>query len=255
MTEVPEYLLERSRSRRQALGLLDNDGGGDDAGVGGGGGGGAGVRESSGPSPTAVAPIEPRKVSAPPPEPAHVTAARTRSKPPAWISISLVTSIAVWALVYVALLGESDAGAADPLELGAELYAANCASCHGAGGGGGVGRPLAGSEVVLTFPLLEDQFAFVRRGSVDGEPYGAESRPGGQRIGGSFGTTMPGFGERLSDAELYAIIRHEREDLSGEELDSETVQDREVTYELLQEESDTVSTVLPDAEGAESASS
>ena len=252
MTEVPEYLLERSKSRRRALGLLDDDGGGEAAG-GGGGGGGAGVAEASGPSPTAVAPIEPKEVAAPPPEPAYVTAARTRSKPPSWISIPLVASIAVWALVYVALLGESDAGAADPLEIGAELYAANCASCHGAAGGGGVGRQLADGETVLTFPLLEEQFAFVRQGTVDGEPYGAESRPGGQRIGGSFGN-MPGNWPNLTDAELYAIMRHEREGLAGEELGDEELEDREVTYELLEDEG-TVSEVLPEAEGAESAES
>ncbi len=255
MTEVPDYLLERSKSRRRALGLLDDDGGGAADGGGGGAAAGGGGAAAGGPSPTTVAPIEPRELAPPPPEPAYVTAARTRNKPPAWISVPLVAGIAVWALIYVALLGESDAGAADPLELGAELYAANCASCHGAGGGGGVGQVLADGEVTETFPLLDEHFAFVRQGTIDGEPYGAESRPGGQRIGGGYnGTAMPGNWPNLTDAELYAVVRYEREGLAGEELEDDDLVDRETVYELLEGE-DTVSEVLPDAAGSDSAES
>ena len=48
---------------------------------------------------------------------------------------------------------------------GEKVYAANCAACHGAGGGGGAGRPLSDNSVVLTFPNILDQIQFVATGS------------------------------------------------------------------------------------------
>jgi Cytochrome c len=248
LTEVPEYLLERSKARRRALGLLDDDGGGEAAAGGGGGGGAAAGGGGGGPQPTAIEPIAAREVAAPAPEPAYVTAARTRRKAPVWISVPVVAGIGVWAMIYVGLLGESNAGAEGALELGTELYAANCSTCHGAGGGGGVGRNFTEGELILTFPNIEDQFAFVRQGTIEDEPYGDPNRPGGQRIGGSLGK-MPGTWANLTDAQLYAIIRHEREDLSGEQIDDpEALLARDELFDEL-EAAGSQSDTLPQPEG------
>lgn len=71
---------------------------------------------------------------------------------------------------------------------GAELYAQNCAVCHGADGRGGVGVPLA---LPSFLPSVSDEYlaATIRHG-----------RPG---------RVMPGF-SHLRDAEVKAIIGHLR---------------------------------------------
>ena len=48
---------------------------------------------------------------------------------------------------------------------GAQVFAANCAGCHGADGGGGTGPQLAGGAAVKRFPDVDDQIAFVTDGS------------------------------------------------------------------------------------------
>ncbi len=246
MTEVPEYLLQRSKSRRRALGLPVDDDGADAgdaaapaaAGAGTGGGGGA-----SGPAPTQLAPIEAKETAPPAPEPAYVRAARTRRKPPVWAAAAFAM-LPVYLFVYVALLGEDTADAETALGLGQELYGAQCASCHLASGGGqdegGVGRPLYQGEVELTFPDPVDQFDYIRHGSfAQGTPYGNPDRPGGQHIAA---TGMPNFPD-LTDYELWAIVRYEREVLSGEELDEEQLAEREERF-LEFEESGTVTQEL-----------
>ncbi|HSL59791.1 MAG TPA: cytochrome c [Acidimicrobiales bacterium] len=81
-------------------------------------------------------------------------------------------------------------GTADPeLVLGREIYAAQCASCHGAGGGGGAGPALSDGRVERAYPDLADQIALVANGR------GA----------------MPAFGERLDAEELEAVVRYTRE--------------------------------------------
>ena len=70
---------------------------------------------------------------------------------------------------------------------GAALYGANCASCHGGDGSGGLGPRLAG-QVVEDFPVAADQEAFVAEGR----------RP------------MPAFGKRLSPDEIAAIVAYTR---------------------------------------------
>ncbi len=240
MTEVPDYLLQRSKARRVALGLAVDDGdggapadGGAVAATGGGGGG------SAGPAPTQLAPISPKEPAAPPPPPAYVTAARSRKKAPLWVA-SLFIMLPVYLFVYVALLGEESASTETALGLGGELYGAQCATCHlGNGGGraeGGVGQTLYQGEVVGTFPDVAEMFDYIRNGSsAQGEPYGNPDREGGQRI--SLGG-MPAFAN-LTDYELYAIVRHEREILSGEELDDETFALREERWLELEEDGGT----------------
>ena len=218
MTEVPEHLLQRSRERRAALGLGGGEAGEaapapDDAG------GGAEVEPAAAaatPEP-AAAPVE---VEPAPPEPVppYVEAALERKRIPIW-AMPVLASLPIWAIFYVGTLGTPGAGDDDPLAQGAELYAANCASCHGSNGGGGVGPQLSDDEVLLTFPGEEGfaaQVAFVAEGSgpLSGEIYGDPDRPGGPKVatGG-----MPAFGDSLTEEEIALIVLHERSTLSTEE--------------------------------------
>lgn len=77
-------------------------------------------------------------------------------------------------------------GSSSPSASGAEIYASNCARCHGAQGQGGVGPSLAG--IASTFPEIDGQIAFVANG----------------------GGGMPRFGELLSDADLRAVVEYTR---------------------------------------------
>lgn len=227
MTEVPEHLLKRSRDRRSALGL----GGGDDSGGGDGAptpapasepAGGAVQPAASAAPATAAAPVPATPEPTPEPVPPYVQAALTRKKIPIW-AMPVLAFLPVWAILYVGGLSPADTGEPTQIELGAEIYNASCATCHGSGGGGGVGRPLADGSVVATFPDLLGQLAFVYHGSAitgpNGTPYGDPNREGGGHSTYSFnGNAMPQFGKTLTGAELLAVVRHERETLSGAEI-------------------------------------
>jgi mono/diheme cytochrome c family protein len=76
--------------------------------------------------------------------------------------------------------------------LGAELFQANCAGCHGAGGGGGIGPSLAGG--LARFGSIEEVVSFVSTGV-----------PG----------RMPGFETRLSPDEINAVVEFVWTDLGG----------------------------------------
>ncbi len=83
---------------------------------------------------------------------------------------------------------------------GAALYSSHCASCHQASGQGlpGVFPPLAGDPVVNA-ENPADHINTVLHGLQ------------GKTIGGTaYGSPMPPFGDQLSDAEIAAIINHER---------------------------------------------
>jgi hypothetical protein len=181
-----------------------------------------------------------------------VTAAKTRRKPPIWIA-GLFAMLPVYLFLYVALLGADSADAETALGLGAELYGANCASCHlGNGGGqaeGGVGQTLYQGEVEATFPEVAAQFDYIRHGSfAQGEPYGDPNREGGPRISAG---GMPGGWPSLTDYQLYAITRYERETLSGEDIDDEEFQLREETFLTLQEDGGTHETWAETVAGGE----
>jgi mono/diheme cytochrome c family protein len=230
VTEVPEHLLNRSRDRRAALGL----GGGD------GGDGGDATPAAAAPAdePAPGAAVEPatataaaKQAAAVPAEaaepeapiPPYVQAALTRKKIPLWVMPVLIF-IPVWAIIYLGGLSPASTGEPTQIELGGEIYAAQCATCHGASGGGGVGRPLSNGDLAATFPDLIGQLEFVYLGSADtgpeGTPYGDPNREGGGHTTYSYnGNAMPAFGETLTPAELLAVVRYEREALSGIEID------------------------------------
>jgi mono/diheme cytochrome c family protein len=71
---------------------------------------------------------------------------------------------------------------------GALIFGERCAGCHGGDGSGGIGPRLAGGRVVAVYPDPADEIAVVTNGR-----------------GG-----MPAFGERLSAAEIAAVVDYTR---------------------------------------------
>ncbi len=221
MTEVPEHLLQRSRERRAALGL----GGDSDATPApeASSAPGASVTSTSAtpapaPTPPPAAPVAPAPPPPPPPPPPYVTAAMARPKVPVW-ALPVLAMLPIWAVVYAGALVVPEKGITDPVLLeGQGIYNQSCASCHGNDGGGGTGRPLSGGEVLLTFPDPAEHIAWVVNGSpAAGTPYGNPERPGGQHISSeTSGGAMPAFGDSLTEEEILAVVRYEREILGGE---------------------------------------
>jgi mono/diheme cytochrome c family protein len=223
LTEVPEHLLNRSKSRRASLGL----GGGDAAAPAAADAPSTDVAPAaSTPSaaPAAAAAARPAAVEPAAPEPLapYIEAAVTRKKIPVWVMPALIF-LPVWGILYAQSFSKAPSSEPSQLEAGVEVYNKLCASCHGGGGEGGVGRPFADGEVVKTFPDIASQMEFILVGTDGagvGVGYGDPDRPGGQHLGGSYnGNKMPAFNGVLTDAELLEVTRHERETLGGEELE------------------------------------
>jgi mono/diheme cytochrome c family protein len=80
------------------------------------------------------------------------------------------------------------------LQRGRKLFAAHCAECHGFSGQGGVGPTFNDGRLLRAFADNDAQVAFVKQGK----------------------GVMPGFAGQLSDPEIRAIVRYEREVLSVE---------------------------------------
>ena len=234
MTEVPEHLLARSKARRSALGLGGDDGGGEAAAA-------SAPAADSGSTEVEKAPAAPAKAAAaapavaspkePEPLPPYIEAANKRKRIPVW-AMPVVVFLPLWGLLYAQTLSAAPSKEKTQLELGAEVYASKCSSCHGATGGGGVGRPLANGEVVKTFPTIDAQMEFINLGTdgFAGKGYGDPAREGSQHIAGSFGAKMPTFKGTLTDKELLAVARHERETLGGEKPEAKQL---DATGELL----------------------
>jgi hypothetical protein len=144
----------------------------------------------------------------------------------------VVGLLPLWVLLYAWALKPTEKVVAGPLGEGKTVFA-TCSSCHGSTGGGGVGRQLSNGEVLKTFPKFEDQASLVYTGSApySGKVYGDPNRPGGPHQGGSFnGSFMPQqgakFGGALTDAEIIAVVCHERFTIGGaSQLDPKYVQE------------------------------
>ena len=224
MSEVPEHLLQRSRDRRAALGL----GGGDDSAAPAAEAATtetAAVEPAAGAAPAAAAAATPEvPAEAPAPEPLlpYVEAAVQRKRIPIW-AMPVLAFLPIWAFIYVQTLSPPPATEVGQLEHGAEVYS-TCASCHGGGGEGGVGRQFSDGEIIATFPDIESHLEFVLVGTAgyQGQPYGDPDRPGGAHVGGSLGA-MPSYVGQISDEDLLAVVRHERETLGGEEVPAEQI--------------------------------
>jgi mono/diheme cytochrome c family protein len=225
MAQVPEYLLERSRERRAALGLPP---------FGGGEAAAPAAPAEAGEAPAADAEAAPPAGGVPAPTEAPVPAVvegqlpattepevapylappSARSGIPAWV-VPVLAILPIWAFAYVGALSPPSTKAAvlTPIQQGAQLFAKNCAVCHGAKGEGGVGPALAGGDAKITFPNEADQIAWVETGSAPhkGQPYGDPKRPGGQRIAKS--GVMPAFKGTLTDAQIKNVVTYERDGL------------------------------------------
>ena len=219
MTEIPEHLLERSKARRAALGLL-KDGetastttpvkAGDDADA---------PVAAAAPAARAAAAPAPVVVKAPEPVPHYVAAALARKKIPVWVAPVLLF-LPIWMILYVGTLERPPAATTGLLAEGATTYD-KCASCHGAGGGGGLGRQLNNGEVLATFPNAADHVWWVVNGSEGvgiGNPYGNPDRPGGQRIAAG---AMASWASTLSAKDLLAVVYYERIRLGGSTEEAE----------------------------------
>lgn len=166
-------------------------------------------------------------------------AAAARSRYPVWLAATFVF-IPLLAVLYIVTLpngpncGSAGLLAIDPVtgvavncdgtpygldiidnfSSGEALFAANCAVCHGAAGGGGAGPALAGGSVLVTFPTdsCTDHMTWVTLGTAGwgaeiGSTYGATNKP----VGG-FGI-MPGFGsgaQQLTELEIAQVSIYER---------------------------------------------
>ena len=100
--------------------------------------------------------------------------------------------VALGAVAFVILLFANNPGGAGSGSVGTQLFAANCASCHGADGSGGIGPQLSGGRVLRDFPNEADEATFVANGR----------------------GIMPGFATALTPAQLKAVVDYTRTGLA-----------------------------------------
>lgn len=254
LTEIPEHLLQRSRERRAAMGGGDA-GAAEDEGDSGEAGASAAPTQAaqSAPAPSMPAHPEPAEEPPPPPPSPMVEAYQRRRRIPFW-ALPVLAALPLWAYVYAGTLDPPPEEGGGVAELGAELYAGQgCGGCHGASGdGSGPGPAFAGGAIYETWPDYADHFEWVRLGSAGwqeehGDTYGATDKP----VGGG----MPGYAAgSLSDADLAAIILHERADLGGTAPDAAQLAQLEEIATLLQEDPDlTFEEAMAEVGGAEQA--
>lgn len=215
MTEVPEYLLERSRQRRLELtGEAGPAAGGAESAAPATSTTGAAATPATTPSPLpAVPPAEPPPPP-PPPKP-WVQAALGRQKIPYWV-MPVLLFLPIWVFMYIGTLEEPTRAATGILADGADVYAQECAVCHTPGGGGsGTGPKLNGGEVLLTFPDDPENLGLAQHvawvalgtdGTGEGDQYGAAERG---RVAGWF-ANMPGHYDDLTATEILAAVLYER---------------------------------------------
>lgn len=217
MTEIPEHLLKRSRDRKAAAE-----------------GGAPSESSPASTTPAASAPAAPKaavpaKSAAPKPDSPVVAAAKNRKKIPFW-AMATLSLLPLWAVLYVQGIKPAPKTVSGPLSVGAAVYG-GCAGCHGANGAGGAGRQLSQGEVLKTFPHIEDMLNFVYTGSqayaaAGLKTYGDPNREGGAHAPLAYnGNPMPQQGEMaggaLSEAEILAVVCHERYTIAGADPASE----------------------------------
>lgn len=207
MTEIPEHLLARSRARREAAGLATPGEAAPLAATGGE------VEPASSAAPAVVAARTPAPAPAPAPpappkpDPPYVKAYKERKKIPFW-AMPVLLLLPLWAFIYTNALEPPSKAATGPLASGQAIYM-QCAACHGATGGGGVGPALAGGDLAQMFPNFKDQIRWVSLGSAGwpGDTYGATNKP---KKGG-----MPAWAGNLTPLQIAEVVRYEREVLAA----------------------------------------
>jgi len=219
VTEIPEHLLKRSKAARaQAEGGTPPAEGAPPA-SGTTPGTSPATTASSAPAAATPAAAPAAPVGPPPAKPdiPVVAAAKSRKKIPFW-AFATLTTLPLWAFMYVRALTPTTDKIPGPLGDGAQIYS-GCSSCHGTQGEGGVGYQFSQGEVLKTFPHIEDQLRWVYNGSdayatAGVQIYGDPKRPGGPHITKAKGT-MPAQGGQLTDAQILAVVCHERFTLGG----------------------------------------
>lgn len=242
MTEIPEHLLKRSKERRSAAGGSDS---GDTPAAAT-----PALADSTTPAvaSTSSAPAKaaPNAPQPPKPDTPVIAAAKSRKRAPFW-AMATLSLLPIWGFMYVQGLKPQAKVVAGPTADGAVVYS-GCASCHGATGAGGVGRPFTEGAVLKTFPHIEDQLNMVYTGSQAYKdsgvgPYGDASL-GRLGYNGNFmplqGTTAGGA---LTDAQILAVVCHERYDLGGADP---TSTEWSAEYELWCSQESTVYAALKD---------
>jgi hypothetical protein len=237
VTEIPEHLLKRSQAAKaKAAGAeapADAPAAAAPAGT-----------ESTAVTPAAApaAPAAPAKPTAPvgppPPKPdiPVVAAAKARQKIPFW-AMATLSLLPLWVFMYARGLTPKEPSVSGPLGEGAEIYPANCSSCHGASGQGvsSLGYQFSAGEVLKTFPNIEDQLRFVYSGSqryelAGIEVYGDPNREGGPHLTRARGI-MPAqgldAGGALTDAQILAVVCHERFTLGGADPEGDALEEFE----------------------------
>jgi mono/diheme cytochrome c family protein len=218
VTEIPEHLLKRSKAARaQAEG-------GDAPAENAAAAATPSAAADAGPAATPAVPARAAAAPAvpagpPPPQPdiPAVAAAKARKKIPFWAFATLST-LPLWAFMYVRALTPTTEKIAGPLGEGATVFS-GCASCHGSSGEGGLGYQFSQGEILKTFPRIEDQLRWVYGGSdayaaAGVQIYGDPNRTGGPHITKARGA-MPGQNGQLTEAQILAVVCEERYTLGG----------------------------------------
>ena len=215
LTEIPEHLLARSKSRRAAMG----GGGGDDAPAAAT----PATTSDAAPAPAAKAAAPAAAAAAPTPavpDPVGpwVEAANARKKIPMW-AVPVLAFLPIWAVLYALTLDPATPTEPGPLALGGEVYS-KCAGCHGAGGGGNGAIPalIGEGNVTKVFPKPADQVTWIALGTSGYQAAGIKNYAPNFPVGGS-GAQMPAWLTSLTAEELMSVVLHEREALNGEKFD------------------------------------
>jgi len=213
VTEIPEHLLKRSKERRAAVS-------GESADAAAPASASPATVASSTPeaAPAAAAPAKAAAPAAPPPpkpDPAYIAAAKSRKRIPFW-AMATLSLLPIWGFLYVQGLKPEPKTVAGPIGAGQKLYS-SCSTCHGATGGGGVGRSFQEGALQKTFPHIEDQLNLVYTGSQAYRDAGL-TYYGAKAVGhlGYNGNFMPSqHSSGLTEDQILAVVCHERYDLAG----------------------------------------
>jgi mono/diheme cytochrome c family protein len=217
VTEIPEHLLKRSKAAKAKADGAEAPAEAPAASSA------PAKSEAAAPAKAAAAAAPAVPAAPPPPKPdiPVVAAAKARRRIPFW-AMATLSLLPLWTFMYVRGLTFKEPKVSGPLGAGAEVYTANCSGCHGGEGQGGVGYPFAGGEVLKTFPHIEDMLRFVYAGSVAyaNEGITVYGNPEREPLHNTLGLgQMPPqgatYGGGLSQAQILAVVCHERYTLSG----------------------------------------